>query len=82
MKNSMAAASAMALALSSGFALADGMKDPAEARKACEKQGKAGSPDELKKCCDNQILVEKLAEQKKLVQQCVQGKAGRNAEKK
>ncbi len=61
--------------MASGAALADGTSDPMKARAVCERQGKAGDPKALRDCCDNQILVAKLADQKKLVEQCVKGKA-------
>jgi hypothetical protein len=82
MKPLWAAAIAAAFSLQAPLALADGTSNPAEARKTCEKQGKAGNPADLKACCDNQILVATAAEQKKLVAKCAQGKADDKPAKK
>lgn len=74
MKKRSMLAIAAALVLGTGLAHADGIKDPVEARKSCEKQGKAGNAAELKKCCNNIILMANMSEQKRLVELCVKGK--------
>ena len=68
--------------LALGTARADGMSDPMKARAACEKQGKAGDAKAMRACCDNQILVAKLSDQKRLVEQCVKGKVEKGEAKK
>jgi hypothetical protein len=56
-------------------ARADGTTDPAAARAACEKAGHAGTREQLRACCDDQILADPPAKQARLVARCVQGDA-------
>jgi hypothetical protein len=64
------------------LAIADGMQDPLKARELCEKRGEAKSTDALRKCCSNLILVADIKQQRKLEEQCVKGKQGKEEKKK
>jgi len=72
----------LSIALLCGLATAaraDGTDDPAVARKSCEQLKQADTPEKLKQCCDDQIIVGDNAEQARLVAQCVQGKGKKTA---
>lgn len=64
------------------LAIADGMSDPMKAREQCDKRGEGKSTEALKKCCSNLILVGDIKQQRKLEEQCVKGKAGKEEGKK